>query len=98
VKVYDLVQQGHLGTTAAKDARQAPKAQGQARREAGAADRVELSDLADQMRAAAVVESAHHEARIAELRALIEAGRYDVSPEDVAEAILREELLPWIVK
>lgn len=97
MKVNDLVH-GNLGTPAAQDASHGSRPKGSLRPEAGAADRVELSSLADQMRSAAVVEEAHLGERIAELRALIEGGRYEIAPEDVADAILREEILPWIVK
>ena len=100
MKVYDLVQK-QLGELQRPPAPRAglPKSRSPAAPpRLGGADRVQLSDLADQMRAAAVAEEAHHAARLAQLREMIEAGRYEVDPKEVALAILREEILPWIVR
>lgn len=98
MKVYDFVQK--------RDELRRPEApraeRGSTRASTGrtsapqGADVVQLSHLADEMRAAAIVEEAHHGERLAQLREMIETGRYEVDPTEVAEAILREEILPWI--
>lgn len=98
MKVRDPIQSqlGHLqktrqpGPAGGSPTRPRPAARG--------ADRVELSDLAGQMRSAAFADEARHTARLDELRQLIASDRYQVAPEDVAEAILREEIEPWTAK
>lgn len=100
MKVYDLVQKqlGELRRSQAPRVGREPSRSGPTPIRAGGTDRVQLSDVAAQMGAAAVVEEAHHADRLADLRAMIEAGRYEVEPKEVAEAILREEIVPWIAR
>jgi flagellar biosynthesis anti-sigma factor FlgM len=102
LKIHDHVQAGIPDPTRAAPRTSPTKSglpvAGAAGRAAAAPgpDHVELSHLAAQMQAAAIADEARHAERLDELRARIAAGRYEVAPEEVAQAILREEILPWI--
>lgn len=100
MKVHDQVQSqlANLQRANRPDATGAGARPPGTRRSATGTDRVQLSELAGQMQAAAIVDDARHAERLAELRALIEAGRYQVDPEKVAEAIVHEEIHPWTAR